>query len=315
MVNRKKRALLLVGAVVALVLVLGVTAVFAQATDSSESSALLPLAHPPGRGGFAEGVRPGHELLAEALGISVEELQAAQEEVQVAIIEQAVEDGLITEEQAQQFREGNFAFRGPKFGFAGRGGFHGFGQDIDREALLADALGISVTALQAAQEEARAAGLAEMVDNGYLTQEQADMIVARQALKEYIDREALLAEALDISVADLQSALEDGTSLPALIEELGLTFAEVAEAQQAAHEAAVQEAVEDGVISQAQADQILSDSFGGRGFGGFGGGRGGFGGPGGSHGFGGGRGGFGGSHGFGGPGGFQGGRTPRGVSI
>ncbi len=309
MVSRKKRALLLVGAAVALVLVLGVTAVFAQATDSSDSgstsNALLPLAHPPGRGGFAEDVRPGNELLAEALGISVEELQAAQEEVQVAIIEQAVEDGLITEEQAQQFLEGNFAFRGPKFGFAGRGGFHGFGQDVDREALLAGALGISVTALQAAQEEARAAGLAEMVDNGYLTQEQADMIAARQALKEYIDREALLAGALGISVADLQSALEDGTSLPALIEELGLTFAEVAEAQQAAHEAAVQEAVEDGVISQAQADQILSGSFGGRGFGGFGG----------SHGFGGGRGGPGGSHGFGGPGGFQGGRTPRGVSI
>ena len=320
MVSRKKRALLLVGAVVALVLVLGVTAVFAQATGSSDSgstsTAFLPQAHPPGRGGFAEGVRSGGELLAEALGISVEELQAAQEEVHAAIIEQAVEDGLISEEQAQQFLDGNFAFRGPKFGFAGRGGFHGFGQDIDREALLADALGISVTALQAAQEEAQAAGLADMVDNGYLTQEQADMVTARQALKDYIDREALLAEALGMSVADLQAALEDGTSLPALIEESGLTFAELAEAQQAAHEAAVQEAVADGVISQAQADQILSGSFGGHGFGG---GHGGFHGPGGGasggpnsgRGFGG----FGGGRGFGGPGNFGGGRTPTGVSI
>ncbi len=294
MVSRKKRALLLVGAVVALVLVLGVTAVFAQATDSSDSgstsNAFLPQAHPPGRGGFGVGVRSGDEYLAEALGISVEELEVAQQEVHAAIIEQAVEDGLITEEQAQQFLEGNFAFRGPKFGYAGRGGFHGFGQNIDREALLADALGISVSTLQAAQEEAKAAGLADMVENGYLTQEQADMVTARQALKDYIDREALLAEALGMSVADLQAALEDGASLPALIEELGLTFAELAEAQQAAHGAAVQEAVADGVISQAQADQILSGRFGGRGFGG-------------GHG------------GFHGPGNFGGGRTPTGVSI
>ena len=322
MVNRKKRALLLVGAVAALVLILGVTAAFAQVPDSTDAgstaSAFRPQAHPPGRGGFGGGVRAGDEYLAEALGISVEELQAAQEEVHAAMIEEAVKEGLITEEQAQQLLEGNFAFRGSKSGFARRGGFHGFGQDIDREALLADALGISVTELQAAQEEAQAAALTEMVANGYLTQEQADNVVARQALKDYIDREAMLASALGLSVADLQAALEDGTSLPALIEELGLTPAEVAEAQQAAHEAAIQEAVADGVISQAQADEILSGSFGGHGFGGpgnFGGGRGRFhgngGGPGGGRGFSG----PGGGRGFGGPGNFGGGRAPTGASI
>lgn len=311
MVNRKKRVLLLAGAIMALVLVLGVTAAFAQATDTldsgSASRSLLPQAHPPGRGGFGAGIGSGDEFLAEALGISVEELQAAQAEVHAAVIEQALEDGLITEEQAQQFLEGNFAFRGRKFGFGGRGGFHGFAQDIDREALLADALGISVAELQAAQEEARAAALAQMVENGYLTQEQADLVAAHQALKEYIDQEALLAEALGISVADLQAAREEGTSLPALIEELGLTFAEVAEAQRAAHEAAVQEAVGEGVISQAQADQILSRGFGGHGFG-HPGGRRGFGGPGGGRGFGG----PGSGPGFGG---FQGNGATRGASI
>jgi hypothetical protein len=300
----------------ALVLVVGVAAAFAQGPDNAGSGALAGTfrsqAHPPGRGGFGVGTRAGDEYLAEALDISVEELQAAQEEVHAAVIEEAVNNGLITEEQAQQLLEGNFAFRGPKAGFGGRGGFHGFGQDIDREALLAEALGISVTELEAAKEEAQAAALADMVANGYLTEEQADSIEARQALKDYIDREAILASALGISVADLQSALEEGTSLRALIEDLGLTFAEVAEAQQAAHEAAIQEAVADGVISQAQADEILSGSFGGPGFGG---GRGGFHGPGGGPGNGGPGGGRGSCLPGGGFGNFGGGRAPTGASI
>ncbi|HCB49984.1 MAG TPA: hypothetical protein DEP47_10770 [Chloroflexi bacterium] len=101
-----------------------------------------------------------------------------------------------------------------------------------------------------------------------------------------------MAEALGISPADLQAAREEGTSLSALLEELGLTYAELAQAKQDAYEAAVQQAVDDNVLTQEQADQILSSGgIGGRGFsgpGGFGrhGGPGGFGGNGGFRGFG-----------------------------
>jgi hypothetical protein len=184
----------------------------------------------------------------------------------------------------------------PSFPFPGkfgRGGFFGLPEDLTpKDELLADALSISVEDLQAAREEAHAAALAELVEGGYLTQEQADLMAARQALKGYIDPDALMAEALGISLADLQAAREEGTSLPALLEELGLTYAEFAQAKQDAYESAVQQAVDDNVLTQEQADQILSGAgFGGPGFrgpGGFGrhGGPGGFGGNGGFRGFG-----------------------------
>jgi hypothetical protein len=113
--------------------------------------------------------------------------------------------------------------------------------------------------LQAAQNEVQAARLAAMVEAGVITQEQADMMAARQAVQDYVDREGLQA------------------------------------AIQSAYEEAVAQALADGVITQEQADALLSNidnigGFGGRGFGfdggpGFGGhgphgGRGPHGGPG-----------------------------------
>lgn len=299
-----KRFLALIGTILALIIAFGATIAFAQEPDTDpdsgdEDAPSFPFPGKFGRGGFLglpEDLTPKDELLADALGISVDDLAEAQTEAHAAAIEQAVEAGLLTQEQADQILEGNFGFRG--FGLFGHHGFghHGFGplgdNEIDFDALLADALGISVEDLQAAREEAHAAAIAEMVEGGYLTQEQADLMAARQALKEYIDPDALMAEALGISPADLQAAREEGTSLPALLEELGLTYAEFAQAKQGAYESAVQQAVDDNVLTQEQADQILSGGgFGGPGFrgpGGFGrhGGPGGFGGNGGFRGFG-----------------------------
>jgi hypothetical protein len=277
--NGKNKTLIIVGAILILLLALGATVAFAQATNDSTpesaAAALPPLAH-PGDGGLPEGLTSRDELLANALGITVEELQAAQVEARNAAIDQALEDGLITEAQAEWLRERDFGFRDHHgFGFPG---FDNKGEDHD--VFLADALGISVGKLQAARAEAEAAALAEMVDAGYLTQEQADLMAARQALKGAIDKEALMAEALGINVDELQAAREEGTSMAELIDSLGLTASEVATAHQAAYEAAVQQAVEDGVLTQAQADQILSSDLGGREFGGFFGGHGFHGGPG-----------------------------------
>jgi hypothetical protein len=64
---------------------------------------------------------------------------------------------------------------------------HLFGSDtIDTEALLADALGITVEELQTAYNDAQAVALAQAVTDGQLTQEQADLWAARHAFQDYV---------------------------------------------------------------------------------------------------------------------------------
>jgi hypothetical protein len=141
----------------------------------------------------------------------------------------------------------------------GPGGPHGGdGPFGNYDEYLAEALGITVEELQAAQKAARAAAIQQAVADGVITQEQADLMSAHDALRGYIDRDALLAEALGITVDELHAAWEEGKSMPDLLDELGLDAAAVNEALRAAYEAAVQQAVTDGVITQEQADLILS---------------------------------------------------------
>ncbi|MEZ4518518.1 MAG: DUF2680 domain-containing protein [Chloroflexota bacterium] len=169
--------------------------------------------------------------MADALGISLEDLEAAQLEARNAMIDQAVEDGYLTQDQADQLKENTFGFH--------RAGHFGI---YDDDQYLADALGTSVEALQTAQFEAYSAEAAAAVEAGYLTQEQADIMIARKAAQNYLDTEGLQAQVL------------------------------------AAYEAALNAAVADGTITQAQADaylaQLESQSFRFGGFGDFGGGRG-----------------------------------------
>jgi hypothetical protein len=160
-----------------------------------------------------------------------------------------------------------------------------FGGRIDREALLAEALGITVEELRAAQEQANTAAIQQALDEGLITQEEADAMLSRIKLRSYLDREALMAEALGITVEELQAARAEGKPLGVLIYELQLDPATVRTAMRTAYEEAIAQAVTDGVITQEQADQMLQrpgfgpGGPGGRG--GFGGHRGGFGGPGG----------------------------------
>jgi hypothetical protein len=251
----KRLVYIMLGGVMALALVFGAAATFAAQsgdgeatatpeaesgdsqtddTDSDESGTTAVPGFgwdgPHGLGGVHD-----EEALAEALGITVEELEAARAEARTAAIEQAVADGLITQEQADQLLAQEGGFGGP--------GHHGFlgGQ---KDEYLAEALGISVEELQAAKAEVLAAQLAAMVEAGVITQEQADLIAARQAVQNYVDEEALQA------------------------------------AVQSQYESAIEEAVADGAITQAQADQLLENLENslvpGFGFGGFGG-------PGGHH--------------------------------
>ena len=176
------------------------------------------------------------EDLAAALGIDVETLEAAQQTATEQALAQAVEKGLITQAQADRMLERELG-RGGKFG-AHLLEING----IDYDALLADALNISVDELNAAREEAFNTRLQQAVDDGALTQEQADLILGQRAL---FDNEGFQTS--------MQSAFTE----------------------------AVQQAVTDGVITQAQADAILQRAeergglfgFGGRGNHGFFGGR------------------------------------------
>lgn len=146
------------------------------------------------------------------------------------------------------------------FGFGGHRGHHG-SRGADEEA-LAEALGISVEELQAAREKIMADRLAQPLEDGTLTQEQADNIQAMQAVKEVIDREAILAEVLGMTVEELEVAREDGSLYDILA---NITPADLQEQTQAAMETAVNQAVADGAITQAQADLIIEQIANGEG--------------------------------------------------
>ncbi|MGC9395406.1 MAG: hypothetical protein ACP5J4_11180 [Anaerolineae bacterium] len=207
------------------------------------------------------GIRGGdidyQQLLADALGVTVDDLQAAYQTARDAAIDKAAEEGLITQERADELKVwGGFGRRGrlPKAGA---------GNDIDENALLADALGITVDELQAARETANQAAIDQAIAEGLITQEQADAMQARKTLMSYLDRDTLLAKALGMSLEDLQAAYADGETLTTLMQEKGLDAATVRERLQTAYTEALAQAVEDGVITQEQADEMLQD---GRGF-------------------------------------------------
>jgi transcriptional regulator CtsR len=148
----------------------------------------------------------------------------------------------------------------------GRGGFPG-GHDAsgDRQAELAKALGITVEELEAAQQEAHEARIAQLVEDGVLTLDQANLMLAMDALKQNIDRDALMAGVLGLSVEEFEAARENGTLRDLLAD---ITPAELQEKTQAAFEDALQQAVEDKVITAEQAELIRENMGEGFGFGG-----------------------------------------------
>ena len=157
-----------------------------------------------GRGTRQFGVvgQTGETLLADALGISVEELQAAQDTAQAKVLDaalaQAVADGKLTQAQADAFKE-----------LQGLRGNRSFGEfrmgSEDHEAYLAEALGITVEELQAAKDAAAVAGLAQAVADGKITQEQADLMTAGLALKDYVGEKLQ-----GIYEETVQQAVQDG---------------------------------------------------------------------------------------------------------
>ncbi|GIK57105.1 MAG: hypothetical protein BroJett015_27680 [Chloroflexota bacterium] len=183
-------------------------------------------------------------------------------------------------------------------------GMHGprFFNSEAYDAALADELGITVEELNAARQAAKETVLQQLVADGTITQAQADAILSGEGLRSIgplmlpEQMQAVVADALGITVAELEAARAEGKRLPELAAELGVALEDVQTAVQAAHEAAILQAVEDGLITQEQADWMRQQHNNGMGMGmglGMPGG-----GPRGGH--------------HGGPGGFGGGFGPRG---
>ena len=156
---------------------------------------------------------------------------------------------------------GTVALASPALANGPRGFFGG----ADRGEGLADALGISVDELQAAQDLAFENGVADAVESGRLDEERAELMIAGRRLQRSIDQEAIMAEVLGVSAEDLKSAQADGT-MRELHESLELDRGTMHERMQAAQEAAVAAAVQDGVITAEQAE-ALQGAKGQRGFG------------------------------------------------
>jgi len=71
-----------------------------------------------------------------------------------------------------------------------------------------------------------------------------------------VDKQAVLAEALGLTVEDLQAARAEGKSIQQLAEEQGVSPEDLQAALKAAHLAAIDQAVVDGTLTQEQADQL-----------------------------------------------------------
>ncbi len=219
MLNQQKWTKVLLGSAVVLSLALGGTAVFAQ---TAEPTASAPTAEKSegehGQRGNRGNKIDDNEFLADALGITVEELQAAKDAVRSA------NEGTRPDKEA-------------------------------RIQLLADELGIDVATLQAAKDEAHATAIVQAVADGTISAEEAALMEAKRALRDYIDRDAIMATVLGVSVEELQAAKEAGT-VDELVDASGLEREEIRDAVDAAKETAVQEAIADGVLTAEQAEQL-----------------------------------------------------------
>ena len=235
--EKHKRVAIYVSVIVALVVLAGATITFAQGPilpDRLESTSGVgrPPWPGPGRGLGFRNNEILNAAIAELLGISVEELEEAfangetirtlveesgldMAEVQIALqaaraemLQQAVADGSITQEQADRKLDHQSKQNG--FGRAGKGRFGLKDKDgavwqttlaevlgisveqlqeafADGETIrtLVDELGLDITDVQTALQAAHAEMLQQAVAEGKITQEQADRMLNHLRVHRY----------------------------------------------------------------------------------------------------------------------------------
>jgi energy-converting hydrogenase A subunit M len=148
------------------------------------------------------------EAIADVLGISVEEFDAAVEQAQERVVDEAVDEGWLTEEQAELYRWR--MDQAPSFGMPGMGkGFHGLDRSMPGPG------------------------------NSLLS---------------------VAAETMDMSLTDLLDELQDGKSIADVAEEAGVATDDIVEAYLAGVQENLDEAVAEGRITQNQADYRLEQA-------------------------------------------------------
>jgi hypothetical protein len=143
----------------------------------------------------------GHTAaLAEALGISVEDLESAYEAVHVKIINQAVDEGLLTQEQADQILSQDAQLDGRQMKSPGH-----FDRGENFNELLAEELGIGLEDLLTAYQQVEQTMLEQAYADGKITQDEYERIQLRLTMKPY------LQEAMQTATQNaIDAALEDG---------------------------------------------------------------------------------------------------------
>ena len=137
-----QRAPFFLGAAAALMLTFSTAAIYPQLTQAADATPTptapsqdkAPAAPPIGKQQGRFGVGSNHEaLLAEALGISEEDLQAAYLKAANAALDQVVEKGLLTQTQADNMKQRleSASADGQGLPFGGRGIEFLRGSDID----------------------------------------------------------------------------------------------------------------------------------------------------------------------------------------
>lgn len=155
------------------------------------------------------------EAVAEALGISVEELEAARDE-------------------GKTLRD------------------------------LAEEQGVELADVQAALKAARLEAIEQAVADEVISEEMAERIIERMEqtppagwMEPYHDQmQEAIAEALGISVEELEAAQEEGQSPAEIARELDVDLDEFRQAMQDARDEILEQAVADGVLTPEQAEQI-----------------------------------------------------------
>jgi len=162
---------------VGLALIMTLSAFALTSVSANTMTGVTAIAAGPGNRNGDFGGGPDNTYLAQALGVTTDQLQAAYTKAQSAELDKAVADGLITQAQVDQIKSNGLGAHGIP-GLVGQSM-----SSLNFDQFLADALGITTTQLQTAYQTAYNARIDQEVTDGRLTQDQANLMKGEYALR------------------------------------------------------------------------------------------------------------------------------------
>ncbi len=107
------------------------------------------------------------------------------------------------------------------------------------DVALAGELNITVDELVTARQAARLTVIQQTAGEGLISEERAELMLAQAALQGYLDRDELIAQVFNITVAELQAARAEGKNIRQIAAELSLNGPTVRENMKAVREATI----------------------------------------------------------------------------